>query len=60
MNMLDLVFGGKMFVSVCVISSDLKGYDSITFMSLNFINIVKVIYKNLGRVNLKLLLKSPY
>ena len=58
--MLDLVFGGKMFVSVWVISSDLKGYDSITFMSLNFINIVKVIYKNLGRVNLKLLLKSPY
>ena len=58
--MVYLVFGGKRFVRVCVISSDLKGYSSITFMSLNFINIIKVIYKNLERVNLKVLLKSPY
>ena len=58
--MFYLVFGGKRFVRVCVISSDLKGYSSITFMSLNFINIIKVIYKNLERVNLKVLLKSPY
>ena len=58
--MFDLVFGGKRFVRVCVISSDLKGYSSITFMSLNSINIIKLIYKNLERVNLKVLLKNPY
>ena len=37
--MFYLVFGGKRFVRVCVISSDLKGYSSITFMSLNFIRL---------------------